>query len=169
MDDHFSQLEDELRKLRPVGISTDLKQRVASTLDAASATNVGFWWQRLGFSRLSAALGWGLLSPGLGVAAAIVAVQVVGSQHPPAHVTDVPSTGSDLAAKSPLAAGTLRSSVVFYNTQDDGVVLDGTRGAVHRIRYRSADLVRWRNPETGTLWEVSYPREDVTLAPIHIE
>ncbi len=169
MDDNLSPFEDELRKLRPVGISRRLQQGIASTLAAAPTADAGSWWQRLGFARPSAAWSWGLLSPVLSAAAAIIVAQAVGYQHPPTHAVGVPLPGLSATAKNPPVADTVRASSVLYKTQDDGVVFDGARGAVHRFRYRSADLVRWRNPATGVLWEVAYPREDVTLAPIHVE
>ena len=169
MDDHPAEFEDELRKLRPTGVSRRLEQRIASTLAAGPPGGVVVWWQRLGFSRLSAALGWSLLSPALTAIVVVAIVQVAGLQ----HFRTRPASGLDAvsmqAAGSVPSPGTVRASHVLYQTQDDGVVLDGGREPVHRIRYRSADLIRWRNPATGVLWEVSCPREDVTLVPVHVD
>ena len=164
MHDDLATFEDELRKLRPAAVSEQLETRVASMLEA-NPPSVIPWWQRLGFNRPAAAFGWGLVAPALTVAAVIATIQVTGFQRPPVH----PASGQRQTAGNEPAPGAVRASNVLYQTQDDGVVLDGSQEPVRRVRYRSTDLVRWRNPTTGARWEVSYPREDVALVPVHVD
>jgi hypothetical protein len=43
---------------------------------------------------------------------------------------------------------------------------DGSERPVRRVRYRTQQTWRWRNPETGASLRVSYPSEEVVLIPV---
>ena len=154
MNEEPTELERELRLCQPALPSEQLLQRLATVLDRRVPPPAERWWQRLGFSRPAAALVWGLLSP-----AAAVAVALLFAGHQP--------SGGSLP--SPAAPAVAQAANVLYQTLDEGVVLNGSREPVRKVRYRSADQVRWHNPESGAQWEVSYPREDTLLIPVQAE
>ncbi len=172
MNDEFTDLENELRGLRPRATSRQLEDQIGAFLDHhRSERNATTWWQWLGFNRAFAAVWWGALSPALTAALVIIVMR-------PAEVTRSPSplTGhSSVEPAEPATQGFLanlkstKASNVLYEALDEGVVLDAGQEPVHRVRYRSADLVQWRNPATGANWEVSYPREDVVLVPVQAQ
>lgn len=165
MNDEFADLESDLRRLEPRVVSRQLKERVAVSLDhPTNERNASAWWQRLGFSRASAAFGWGVVSPALTAALVIVFTHLL-----PAAPSPSPSSNHASVGASEPEISSARTSNVVYQALDEGVVYDAGQEPVHRLRYRSADLVRWRNPTTGVHWEVSYPREDVMLVPIQVE
>jgi hypothetical protein len=56
---------------------------------------------------------------------------------------------------------------VVYNARDEGLhFADGSERPVRRVRYRTQQTWRWRNPETGASLRVSYPSEEVVLIPV---
>ena len=56
---------------------------------------------------------------------------------------------------------------LVYNARDEGLhFADGSERPVRRVRYRTQQTWRWRNPETGASLRVSYPSEEVVLIPV---
>ena len=175
MNDHTDDFENELRRLALRPPSQSLEGNIAAILDRPDLRrSAGGWWQRFGFNRPLAALGWGLCSPILTAAVVLLLVDRPSSPRPPAALpesvdreTNSANPPAGVLAARPAEAA--QATSVLYETRDEGVVLDGRREPVHRVRYRSADLVQWRNPDTGAQWAVSYPREDVLLVPVRAE
>ncbi len=168
MNEDPTDLERELRRLQPMKPDQRLIDRIAEVLDqpGAGAPRLAYaWWQRLGFNRPAAALGWGLLCP---ASAACVAILVAGHLRTEVPLPS-PSTAPAVAHGGlPTTSGT-QAVNVLYQTLDEGVVSNDGQEAVRRVRYRSADRVSWHNPQSGAQWEVSYPREDVLLIPVQAE
>ena len=154
MSEEPNDLEHELRRFQPAPPSEGLQRRLAAVLDHPTRSPAHTWWQRLGFNGPAAAIGWGLLSP---AAAAAMAMIFAGQR-----------TASE-PLPSPVVLPVTQAANVLYQTVDEGVVMNGSQQPVRRVRYRSADQVRWHNPQSGAQWEVSYPREDVLLLPIQAE
>ncbi len=170
MNDEFADLENELRRLQPRVPSRQLVDRIGALLSKAEAPRpAAAWWQRLGFDHLSAAFGWVVISP---VLTAVIVALVV-TKHASMPPSPSPTSASPVPAANGLAGIVVpelpRATNVLYQALDEGIVLDAWREPVHRVRYRSADLVQWRNPATGARWEVSYPREDVLLVPVQAD
>lgn len=172
MNEDLSDLERHLRRLQPTPPSERLENRLANVLDLSqnvSPRTAGAWWQRLGFNDRAAAFWWGLLSPAAAAAAAMIfAENWRVDQKSPAPLVASPYLAGKSAATHDDPRGS-RAVNVLYQTLDDGVVMDTNHEPVRRVRYRSADQVRWHNAQSGAQWEVSYPREDVVLVPVEAE
>ena len=172
----FSELENELRKLRPVQPSPVLFERVEAALSeyrASAGADVKWAWWRL---RRQSYNWWSL---GFGVAAAAIvvlfAVISLEREHKPditvAQSSPAPEIGLDARGREQLpvtgrfvpAGGTN----VVYGARDEGLhFADGSERPVRRVRYQTHQTWRWRNPETGASLRVSYPSEEIVLIPV---
>ncbi len=164
----FSEMENELRALRPVQPSARLLESVAHELDGSTETAAapGHVIQPNRFG-----LGW--LSLGLGLAAA-AALLLLARVNQPSTTTpsQTVATGSP-AITTPAARLTssqfipFGASRVVYHTQDEGLLFPrGSSGPVRRIRSRARESLQWHNPETGASLRVSYPSEEVQFIPV---
>jgi hypothetical protein len=176
MNDFF-ELETELKKLRPAQPSPVLFERVGEALkDSRAAIK----------ERRSLARRWGGLetahpwwSLGFSVAAAAVLIlfvavtmerrheqqQTVGQSSPAPETRPAPlGAERSLSPSKFVPAGVTN---VVYNARDEGLhFADGSERPVRRVRYRTQQTWRWRNPETGASLRVSYPSEEVVLIPV---
>jgi hypothetical protein len=166
----LSELENELRKLRPAQPSPVLFERVGEALQdrrtgalpAKPAPSPYNWWS-LGFG-LAAAAGFTLF--------ALVTMERRQehkegiAQSSPASETQpapIPTKRSASASKFVPVGGTN----VVYNTRDEGLhFTDQSERPVRRVRYNTRQTWRWRNPETGASLRVSYPSEETVLIPV---
>ena len=176
----FSELENELRKLRPAQPSPALFERVGEALEnhrapAAAETNRKRW----GFTQTPYSNWWSL---GFGLAAAAVlilyAVVTMERRHEQpetvAQTSAAPETGP-----APLEAESSKPRSKFvpaggtnlvYNTRDEGLhFATGSERPLRRVRYNTQQTWRWRNPETGASLRVSYPSEEVVLIPVSVQ
>jgi len=163
----FSELESELKKLRPVQPSENLATRIERALAQASASvataGVLPRTQRLYWSWLS-------LGVGLSAAAALLLFARINGDHP---VKQAPATASAPSASSrtntekadQLVVSGL--SQVVYNTRNEGLLFaDDSAQPVRRVRSQTRETLQWRNPSTGASLRVSYPSEEIELIPI---
>ena len=173
----FSELENELRKLRPAQPSPVLFERVGEALNDSKA---GVEERRPVARRwggLEAAHAWWSLGCGLAAAAVLILFAVVTMEHrsereqtiaqnsPARETRSVPlaTEPSTSVGKFVSAGGTN----VVYNTRDEGLhFADGSERPVRRVRYHTQQTWRWRNPETGASLRVSYPSEEIVLIPV---
>ena len=167
----FSELENELRKLRPVQPSPVLFERVEAALEsyktgatpARQPVSLAYNWWSLGF--------------GVAAAAIVVLFAVISSERE--HKTDTavaqnspaPETSRNARPTDQLpvtsrlvpAGGTN----VVYHARDEGLhFADDSARPVRRVRYQTHQTWRWRNPETGASLRVSYPSEEIVLIPV---
>ena len=177
MNDDFAELENELRSFQPLRPSVALEERLAKAFAAPEPKTPAIpWWQQLGFCRPVAAIAWGLATPAAAVCAVLLLHPgIVAGTSPAASIerrSSAPSTvAANSTAEAPAATGGFEpaaSSDVVYQTNDEGVVYDSEQQPSRQVRYRSNETLAWRNPNTGTQVEVSYPREDVVLTPISV-
>lgn len=173
----FSELEKELRKLRPAQPSPMLFERVEEALKESRAGTK---------ERRSLVRRWGGLetahpwwSLGFGLAAAAVLIlfaavtmerrherqQTVAQSSPAPQTQPVPlETERSISPSRFVPAG---GSNVVYNARDEGLhFADGSERPVRRVRYNTRQTWRWRNPETGASLRVSYPSEEIVLIPV---
>ena len=162
----FSELESELRKLRPVPPSPELFSRVEGALDVAeknkSADNV----VRPARFRVN----WVSLGLGLAAAAVLLIVARVEINRPSKKIPAVASLTPAPRAKP----GAINNQLVpagftqvVYNTRDEGLhFADGSDQPMRRVRYQTHETLQWRNPATGASLRVSYPSEQVELIPV---
>ena len=161
----FSELENQLRKLRPVRPSADLVTRVERALAEEPSTPTAAILpreSRFGFNWLSLGLG-------LAAAAALVMFALVRSQQPAKKTATV-------ASSSPVPAISTKSNAQFvpagwtqvvYHTRDEGLHFPtSSNQPMRRVRSQTRDTLQWKNPQTGATLRISYPQEEVSLVPV---
>jgi len=171
----FSELEKDLRKLRPASPSPVLFERVEHALEGRRASvseaigkqsnfaeRIGKWWS-LGF--------------GLAAAAVLILFAVITMERRHERQETVAQSSAATAEPS-VPQGTVQSMTagrfvstggtnLVYNTRDEGLhFADGSERPVRRLRYQTQQTWRWRNPETGASLRVSYPSEEIVLIPV---
>jgi len=173
----FSELEKELRKLRPAQPSPVLFQRLGEVLEESRAGSKDRRSPGRRWSGLESARNWWSLGFGLAAAAVLVLFAAITierrqeRQQTIAQSSPAPETRSVPLVKEPstslsrfVPAG---GSNLVYNARDEGLhFADGSERPVRRVRYRTQQTWRWRNPETGASLRVSYPSEEVVLIPV---
>jgi hypothetical protein len=160
----FSELEEELRKLRPAQPSTDLVARVERALAEESSTSTAGLLSRERRFHLN----WFSLGLGLAAAAALLTFAFIRLQQPV-------KKASTVASRSPVPAISTNSNQlipagltqVVYHTRDEGLHFSrNSTQPMRRVRSQTRDSLQWRNPKTGATLRISYPREEVSLTPI---
>jgi hypothetical protein len=174
----FSELEKELRKLRPAQPSSVLFERIEEALANCMASVSDA--KRKPWRFTETPYNWWSLGFGLAAAAVLILFAVVTmerrqeSQQSVALSSIAPET-----RPAPLRAerSTPRSGFVpaggtnlVYNTRDEGLhFADGSERPLRRVRYNTQQTWRWRNPETGASLRVSYPSEEIVLIPVSVQ
>jgi hypothetical protein len=158
----FSELEDQLRKLRPVQPSADLVTRVERALGEQSSTSTAGLLPRERRFQFN----WLSLGLGLATATALALFAFVRMHEPSKQTPAVASTSpAPVTANDQLVAAGLTQ--VVYHTQDEGVHFPNNSGQpMRRVRSHTRDTLQWRNPKTGATLRISYPREEVSLTPV---
>lgn len=165
----FSELEAELKQLRPVAPSTELVSRIETALAQAPAgTATGGV-----LPRPKVRVNWFALGFGIAAAAAFVLLaRVDGDKRPQASQPLVASAPAPApAARQPQpAAGLVPDGVtrVVYNRRDEGLVFpeEAANQPVRRVRSRTRETLQWRDESTGASLRVSYPAEEVEFIPV---
>ena len=172
----FSELENELKKLRPAQPSPVLFERVEKALGedcragAPPARQPGrspYNWLSLGFGLAAAA-----------VLVLFAAISLERRQERREKIAQV-SPASETSPISPALRngrdGTTSSNrfipagatQVVYNTRDEGLQFaQGSEQPLRRLRYQTHQTWQWRNPTTGASLRVSFPSEEVVLIPV---
>ena len=172
----FSELEKELRKLRPTQPSPVLFERVGEALkDSRASAAADAKWKRWRFTETH--YNWWSLGFGLAAAAVLILFAAVTMERRHEHQQTV-AQSSPAPETRPAPLGTERSvppsrfvpaggTNLVYNTRDEGLhFANGSERPVRRVRYSTQQTWRWRNPETGASLRVSYPSEEVVLIPV---
>ena len=157
----FSELEAELKKLRPLRPSSGLLVRVEMALaDAGRISDHVVTPHRF-------RVNWIALSVGVAAAAMILVLARV--DYHPAAATQMASAAPVLqpsAVQLPnyQAAGVTQ---VVYNKTDEGLIFppDGEE-PVRRIRTMKRETLHWQDRRSGAQLQVSYPAEEVRLIPV---
>ena len=171
----FSELEKELKKLRPAQPSPVLFERVGDALENCRASVSDAKWKRWRFTETP--YNWWSLGFGLAAAAVLILFAAVTMERRHEHQQTV-AQSSPAPETRPVPLRTERSispsgfvpaggTNVVYNARDEGLhFADGSERPLRRVRYRTQQTWRWRNPETGASLRVSYPSEEVVLIPV---
>ena len=171
----FSELENELRKLRPTQPSPVLFERVGEALKDGRASVSDAKWKRWRFTETP--YNWWSLGFGLAAAAVLILFAAVTMERRHEHQQTVAQSSPAPETRSALL-GTERSippsrfvpaggTNLVYNTRDEGLHFgNGSERPVRRVRYNTRQTWRWRNPETGASLRVSYPSEEIVLIPV---
>ena len=181
----FSELENELKKLRPARPSPVLFAHVDEAMsDSESAKIIRPDRFRMNY----AALGFGLAA-----AAVLLLLAKVSTDRVPTDGENVAQTSPETESRPALLAtpklregGPARrggnqiegsrssneflpvgATQVVYNTRNEGLQFtDRSEQPLRRLRYQTQETWRWRNPATGASLRVSYPSEEVVLIPV---
>jgi hypothetical protein len=164
----FSELENELRNLRPVQPSPELINRIERALAEPETSTAGVLPRERRFH-----FNWLSLGLGLAAAAALVlfaTVQTVQLERPAiknpnvASVTPAPAFSSATASPQFVPAGLTQ---VVYRTRDEGVHFpNNSQQPMRRMRSHTRETLQWHNPKTGATLRISYPTEQVSLSPV---
>jgi hypothetical protein len=176
----LSEIENELRKLRPKQPSPILLERVAEAIGGRDA-------QAASAGRPSAAphvfRNWLSLGAGLAAAAILLLLTLMGMGDGKRFVNEVSSispgreTERALAARGEtrsMAESTLRhrfipagATRVVYDARDEGLqFVAGSAQPLRRLRYQVQQTLQWRDPAMGASIRVSYPSEEILLLPV---
>jgi hypothetical protein len=182
----FSELEKQLRELKPAQPSADLVARIERALGEAqhgeslhrekgstllrSATagqaSTGGMLPRERRFRFN----WLSLGLGLAAAAALVLLAFIRLERPAKKTPNLAAITPAPAFSSPNPNGQLVPAgltQVVYRTSDEGLHFTGNSAEpMRRVRSQTRDTLQWRNPRTGATLRISYPREDVSLIPV---
>lgn len=153
-NDEFSDLEAELRRLRPLTPPPRLTQAITRDLSSPTAASragrSARWW-------------WALAPFTLAAAAAALFFGVAGAPSfaPPSAGPLVGSTGADRDVFKPVAA----AAVPLERRSESLVTLaDGTVARQTRESYLAT--ITWKNPRTNASLTWSVPREEVRVVPV---
>lgn len=176
----FSELEKELRKLRPAQPSPGLLERVGEALDKSCRASVSDAKPRRWRFTETPYSSWWSLGFGLAAAAILIlfAVVTMERRHEQREIVLQSSTAPE-TRPAPLRAERSTSPSRFvpaggtnlvYNARDEGLhFADGSEQPLRRVRYNTQQTWRWRNPETGASLRVSYPSEEIVLIPVSVQ
>ena len=168
----FSELENELKKLRPAQPSPVIFERVEQALEDCEAGALAdttplrsfysWWW-----------LGFGLATAGIVVLFAVISFErehkldtaTIAQSSPASEIRpETPGTEQSRVTGRFVPAG---GTNVVYNARDEGLQFaDGSERPVRRVRYHTQQTFRWHNPETGASLRVSYPSEEIVFIPV---
>jgi hypothetical protein len=167
----FSEIENELKKLRPAQPSPVLFERIEEALDCSRPSVSDGSSRKIVAWRRFTETPYNWL--GLGLAAAAVLILFVRinmdrrqNRSQPVALT-TPAAANETRSTSPNEFIPAGLTQVVYRTRDEGLQFsNGYTQPVRRVRYQTHETMRWRNPATGASLRVSYPSEEVVLTPI---
>jgi len=171
----FTEIENELKKLRPIQPSAQLITRVERELAAVESD------QKVVIpDRFRTKWVWA----GVGLAAAAMLLLFVhlrldrSAQPQPKIVATSPP--QQLARPGASVPSQARSTIVppefvpaaatqvVYRTEDEGLLFPtGSDQPVRRVRAQMRETLQWQNRTTGASLRVSYPTEEVRLVPVY--
>ena len=165
----YSELEAELKKLRPRPASPDLAARIEIGL-AQEAAGRGVATAGVLPKARRFRPNWFALGLGLAAAATFLLLARVNVDRPskapglalltPAPITPAAKETADTFVPSAMTQ-------VVYDRKDEGLhFTEGQEEPMRRVRSRKRETVQWKNPQTGASLRVSYPTEEVTLIPV---
>jgi len=181
----FSELENELKALRPARPSPVLFERIEEAMGedrkASAAVESKSWrvWYRR-FAETPYKFGVGLAAAAAAILLLLARINTdqarneykeiaqasPGSETRPILPSFSGGSGVDksMSANKFIPSG---ATQVVYNTRDEGLQFaDGSRQPLRRLRYQTQQTWQWRNPTTGASLRVSYPSEEVVLIPV---
>jgi hypothetical protein len=181
----FSEIENELRRLRPARPSPVLFERIEEALSncgegALATPKHGESGSPRGQRRKHSALphGWWSLGASLAAAAVLALFAIVTMERRQGNNTQQIAQVTPAPEPEAIQNGTRQSrpphrfvpasaTQVVYNERDEGLQFgDGLSRPLRRLRYQTHQTWQWRNPTTGASLRVSYPSEEVVLIPV---
>jgi hypothetical protein len=159
----FSDIENELKKLRPAQPSLGLSARIEQAMaDPPIAEDKIL---RPNHFRVN----WVGLGVGLAAAAVLVLLARIKTDRTPGQEEKIVQTSPVAETRSTSANQFIPAGAtqVVYNTRDEGLhFADDSDHPMRRVRYQTHETLQWRNLDTGASLRVSYPSEEIVLIPI---
>lgn len=156
----FSELEGELRQLRPAAPSSDLHARVERALQEVSSVPTAAILPRRRTHR-----GWFVIGFGLAAASAFFLMARMNVDH--ASQSKTPRVASAAPVASSLRPDGMTR--VIYQSSDDGLVYpENLNEPARRLVSRSRETFQWRDASNGASLRVSYPTEEIELVPVSL-
>jgi hypothetical protein len=167
----FSEIENELKKLRPAQASRELFVRLEQKLAGPEISE----HKIIRPNRFR--VNWIAIGSGLAAAALLIVLAQISTDRTPkqgesiSQISPVPETRPVLTGPE----GSISSSEfvpagatqVVYNTRNEGLQFPGgSEQPLRRLRYQMHQTWQWRNPATGASLRVSYPSDEIVLIPI---
>ena len=171
----FSELENDLKALRPAQPSPVLFERIEEAMaDCRTGASPARQPERSCYSWLS--LGFGLAAAAAAIVLLLARINTDQTRNENAEIAQV-SPSSQTRTVLPSVSGVNGEAMskfipsgttqVVYNERDEGLhFADGSRQPLRRLRYQTQQTWQWRNPSTGASLRVSYPSEEVVLIPV---
>jgi len=171
MNDDFSDLEAELKRMRPCAPSPELQSHLAATLDrpAAPAAQPVSIDRSVIFRRAWRWMLWPAAVAAVGVLALVVTRRtdpVLPSADQTAHPIGGNGAGPIAAATDADLYEPVSAENVLYDSRDEGLITldDGT--AAHRVFQCYLDTYTWRNPRTNASLRWTVPRDELRVIPV---
>jgi hypothetical protein len=165
-ENDFTELENQLRKLRPAQPSAELITRVERGLaEEGSTSTAGVLPRERRFH-----FNWLSLGLGLAAATALVMLALIRLHQPAKKTPSVASTSPAPAISTTSNAQFVPAGLtqVVYHTRDEGVHFPtNSQQPMRRVRSHTRETLQWRNPRTGASLRISYPSEQVSLVPVN--
>jgi hypothetical protein len=163
----FTELENELKKLRPSQPSPGLFRRIEQAMIDFTDEGVpsGKVIRPSRFKVSWIALGAGLAAAAVFLIFARIDTDQASKQtNRVAQNTPAPATKSTTTSAEFIPAG---ATQVVYHTRDEGLhFANGYEQPLRRVRTQKRETLQWNNPQTGASLRVSYPSEEVVLTPV---
>nr|ALS90108.1 anti-sigma-K factor rskA [uncultured bacterium] len=165
----FSNLELELKRLRPVAVKKEFLSRLEKAMqEETSEAAPDYKVIRPQRFRVNWAIGIGL------AAAAAVLLLVRVNFRPADNTKRRAAVSPSPIVQSENQAPTIRdqfipeaTTQVVYHERDEGLIFPrSVEAPLRRIRSQTRETLQWRNPATGASLRVSYPSEQVELIPV---
>ncbi len=167
----FSELEAELKQLRPAPVAGELFARIERALAQPETTpGAGFLPRPSRRARV-----WWSLGLGLSGATALILLGLRFFAEPlrPEPTIAEEAIAQETPPSERLTSGFQPSALtqVVYRQRDEGLVFSPNQSErlLRRVRYDTRETMQWRNPRTGASLRVSYPAEQVVLTPVSFQ
>jgi len=169
MNPNESELEEQLRQLRPRAAGREMEQNVAAALNRAElavvqhAPAAAVLPRRKGGAvgfplGLLQGFGWALGGAAVAIVAIIPLSRIEESRKSAA-------TPAEATAASPEQYEHTESTEQLVAAQDEGIILAGNSEPVRQVRYQTLERHVWVDARTGARMEFEVPREDVRFTP----
>jgi hypothetical protein len=162
----FTNLENELKKLRPLAPTHELIVRIEQ--EFADLENQAAEKKIVRPARFNShhwiSIGLGLAAAAAFLIFALIKIDISPTGRQVAQKSPAPETRSTIASPGFIPSG---ATQVVYRTRDEGLHFpNGADEPVRRVRYQKQHTIQWRDPKTGASLRVTYPTEEVVLTPV---
>jgi|ERR1700736_2424712 len=170
MNEDFSELEAQLKALRPAPLRESFVTRLEQAMSDPAAPADGY--DKI-IRPVQFRTRW-LVGLGLAAAAALLLLVRANFQAPQGEKRVASSSPEPTVAPVRASEGAIQNTFipashteVVYHQRDEGLLFaHNSDQPVRRLRSLSRETLEWKNPATGASLCVSYPREQVELVPV---